>query len=381
MKISTRSILRILRSYHIANDDTPVRAIRLGEVKDYESYLQVPFVFGKTKFMILFGSSVDEESLSELWPNKPPDTMPLKNPLDESGYVMPFLGKYVMLFQLQPTKQRLDTYLANYFDTTISRSLWQKYISAGYVKVNDEVVTISKTDIDETDSITVTVPIPSTSNSELRVLYEDADVLVIDKPSGILTHAKGGLNTEQTVADIVRDKTTYGLDTDRPGIVHRLDRDTSGVIIVARTPDAATILQKQFADRKTEKTYLAVVSGTPKLTEAKIDLPIGRNPSKPSTFRVDPKGKSAQTSYKVLGVNGAESLVELKPYTGRTHQLRVHMAHIGNPIIGDRVYGKKATRLLLHAYQLRIRLPNGGYKAFTSTLPDEISSLFPEVKP
>src|SRR5690606_6293672 len=141
------------------------------------------------------------------------------------------------------------------------------------------------------------------------------------------------------VADFFRRYTTNALDSSRPGIVHRLDRDTSGVIIGARNDETATLLKKQLADRTTKKQYIAVVDGHPKLDTAGIDLPIGRNPSAPSTFRVDPKGKPAITSYEVLKSNEKQSLVKLRPRTGRTHQLRVHAHYIGTPIAGDRVYG------------------------------------------
>ena len=132
------------------------------------------------------------------------------------------------------------------------------------------------------------------------------------------------------------------------------------MLIAARNQEAAVFLQKQFANRHAKKTYIAVIEGVPKITEAKIDLPIGRNPAKPSTFRVDPKGKSAQTIYKVLATNGAHSLVELRPHTGRTHQLRVHCAAMGWPIVGDNIYGNGPRfgepTLHLHARQISIPL-------------------------
>ena len=222
----------------------------------------------------------------------------------------------------------------------------------------------------------MTIPETSQEHTDLPIIYEDADVVVIDKPIGMLTHAKGGISQEETIADALRHKMTFGSEGDRPGIVHRLDRDTSGVLIAARNQEAAVFLQKQFANRHAKKTYIAVIEGVPKITEAKIDLPIGRNPAKPSTFRVDPKGKSAQTIYKVLATNGAHSLVELRPHTGRTHQLRVHMAHIGTPIVGDRVYGAPGQRLMLHAYKLTIPLPSGEEKTFIAKLPGSFLEEF-----
>jgi 23S rRNA pseudouridine1911/1915/1917 synthase len=142
----------------------------------------------------------------------------------------------------------------------------------------------------------------------------------------------------------------------------------------ARNDETASMLQRQFSDRKVKKTYYAVVVGIPKQTEAFIDLPIGRNPKEPSTFRVDASGKSAQTAYKVLKSGNGMSLVELRPTTGRTHQLRVHMAHIGTPIYGDRVYGKAADRLYLHAAKLEITVPKGDRRIFESPVPDEFNN-------
>ena len=151
------------------------------------------------------------------------------------------------------------------------------------------------------------------------------------------------------------------------------------MLIIAKHPEAAAHLQRQFAQRTTKKTYLAVTDGVPKLAAAKIDLPIGRNPSAPSTFRVDPNGKPAQTTYRVLASTDAQALIELKPTTGRTHQLRVHMAHLNTPILGDRVYGKpNASRLMLHAHKLEITLPSGERKTFEAAIPSIFTELFPD---
>ena len=187
------------------------------------------------------------------------------------------------------------------------------------------------------------------------------------------------MNDEFTVAEFFRRYTTVGLDTNRPGIVHRLDRDTSGVIIGARTPESFELLKSQFSDRKARKTYLAIVDGTPKQLQATIDIPLARNPSAPSTFRVDTKGKPAQTNYQVLVSAGQHSLLVLHPHTGRTHQLRVHLAHLGTPITGDRVYGKPADRLYLHAYELEVTTAYGQRQLFQAPVPGSFSQLMPEV--
>lgn len=265
---------------------------------------------------------------------------------------------------------RLDVYVAQFWPEH-SRSTWQKFIEAGYVHVNGTPQTSPKYKLGEDDHVTVNPPeAPTFTDQTLPVIYEDEDVIVIDKPLGVLTHSKGALNEEFTVAEFVRSKTSYKDETNRPGIIHRLDRATSGVILCAKNEEAASYLQRQFSQRSVKKHYSAVVSGIPKELEASIQLPINRNPNAPSTFRVDANGKPAETDYKVVAHGTKHSLVDLRPATGRTHQLRVHMAYLNTPILGDVVYGKeKADRMYLHARSLEITLPGGVRKVFESPLP------------
>lgn len=205
---------------------------------------------------------------------------------------------------------------------------------------------------------------------ELEVLYEDDDVVVINKPIGVLAHSKGAFNPEATVATWLRSR-VRGIEGSRAGIVHRLDRATSGVMICAKTPEALSRLQKQFALRKVKKKYIAVVIGTVNPSAAIINMPIERNPRSPATFRVGAQGKAAKTTYNTVAANEQYSLLELTPETGRTHQLRVHLAHIGHPIIGDTFYGgEPADRLYLHAAELEITIPKGNErKVFQSPTP------------
>jgi 23S rRNA pseudouridine1911/1915/1917 synthase len=177
------------------------------------------------------------------------------------------------------------------------------------------------------------------------------------------------------VASFARSRTDL-MSGERPGIVHRLDRATSGVMICAKTPEALSWLQKQFHDRHSKKTYTAIVKGTPEPQEALIDMPIERNPKAPATFRVGANGKEAQTRYKVVRTSSKYSLLELQPRTGRTHQLRVHLAHQKHPIVGDTLYaGKPAERLYLHAHKLELTLPNGETKTFTAPIPEAFNSF------
>lgn len=221
---------------------------------------------------------------------------------------------------------------------------------------------------------------PNDAELSLPVLYQDEDVIVINKPAGVLTHSKGGLNTESTVANFIKSYLTgKDLTGNRAGIVHRLDRATSGVIVTARNLNTQQWLQKQFSERKVKKTYLAVVEDAPNPKQAEIDIPIARNLKKPQTFKADPSGKAAKTIYKTLKTfvrDGQKySLLELRPQTGRTHQLRVHLAYIKHPIVGDTVYGKTGDSLLLHASSLEVNMPGGRTKVFKAPTPKRISDF------
>jgi 23S rRNA pseudouridine1911/1915/1917 synthase len=207
---------------------------------------------------------------------------------------------------------------------------------------------------------------------DIPIIYEDENVVVLNKPAGVLTHSKGALNTEGTVASFITPKINDpNLKGNRAGIVHRLDRATSGIIITAKNEKTQKFLQKQFSNRNVKKIYLAVVQGTPEPAEAIIDAPIERNPKKPQTFKVSGAGRSAVTNYKLVKVlnKSSNSLLELRPTTGRTHQLRVHLNYIGHPIIGDRVYGKESEHMYLHAKSLEITLPGGQRKIFEAPEP------------
>lgn len=264
----------------------------------------------------------------------------------------------------QTPKIRLDILLVNKYKS-YNRATLQKFIEAGFVKVDDSVVTKSNAKFEEDVKLELNVP-EEQKNADLvpETIYEDDNVLVLNKPAGLLSMAKGEYCPEKTLED-------YGL------LVHRLDRDTSGVVILAKNPEVQTFLRKQFQDRKTHKTYYAVVHGHPKLDEANIDLPIARDLKHKTQFRVDANGRPSETYYKVIDRNENLSLVELKPKTGRTHQLRVHMKYLGTPILGDVVYGEgdKSPRLFLHAKSLEITLPGGERKTFTAELPKEFTDV------
>lgn len=384
MKISAQDAAHILYLYQEADEAPKTRLIeQLKSTMPTPYTLMVSFRYQKQLYTIFMDVTAEDDIsylFSFITAEKPDsDGEFIQNPTsDIVSYALPFKGKEVYLFKQKPQKRRLDTFLSETYPET-SRSTWQKYIKAGYVTVDGTIVSVPKYEINPAAKVSVSIPEAADhSDSTLPIIYLDENVIVINKPVGILTHSKGALTDEFTVADFFRRYTTYNLDTNRPGIVHRLDRDTSGVLVGARNPETATLLQKQFADRTTKKTYLAVVAGIPKESTALIDLPIGRNPTEPSTFRVDAKGKAATTRYRIIAHTDSTSLVELQPLTGRTHQLRVHMAYLNTPIYGDRVYGKPAERLFLHARQLELTIPTGQRKVFTAPIPQAFQKLYPE---
>ncbi len=388
-KNSAREVLGILRQFNIAGEITiPKEITHIKESSPRATTRIFQCIYVNTQYIIVIDNTVDDDTevILELIRHVAPGIAGrfVRNPHETSFKTYGLRHKFreVYLFEVQPIKQRLDVELAQRYPD-LSRSTIQKYIKAGYVSVRGKEVTRSNHEVSDADDIAVQPPAKTDfSARELPIVYIDDAVIVVNKPAGVLTHSKGAMNDEFTVADFFRRYTTDGLATNRPGIVHRLDRDTSGLIIGARDEETALLLKKQFAQRKVKKRYIAVTEGIPKVLEAVIDLPIGRNPSRPSQFRVDPSGKPAQTTYTVLFTNKDRSLVSLAPKTGRTHQLRVHLQYINTPILGDRVYGKggKADRLYLHAQSLEITIPGGQRRIFEAPVPGEFLVQFQGVK-
>lgn len=284
------------------------------------------------------------------------------------------------------TGERLDKALSLVYPQ-YSRSALEKLILDGYVSVNG-VKKRSSYKIKKNDDVFVDLTLFTNPVEQINIpiIYEDDNVVVIDKPTGVLSHAKGTLHNEPTVATWLKShfaRSNLAItgvenqgfwESNRAGIVHRLDRVTSGVMICAKNEAAQVHLQKQFADRKAKKTYVALISGKLDEPNGTIDVPIERNPKEPATFKPGVNGKSAQTEFSVLKTSSENSLVELRPFTGRTHQLRVHMQYMGHPIIGDVLYGGKAApRLFLHARSLEITLPSKKRMTFESPLPEEFN--------
>lgn len=271
-------------------------------------------------------------------------------------------------------KQRLDLFvLAQYPDST--RALIQQWIEAGRVRVNGAP---SKSSLRLREGDSVAVEPVSTPNLKaepeeipLVLLYEDADVVVIDKPAGMVVHAGAGVTSGTLVNALLHRFQTLssGSDGERPGIVHRLDRFTSGVILAARNDAAHQSLALQFLERRVEKVYLALVHGEFLQKEGTIRKPITRDPANRArmTARLR-EGRAALTNWKVLREFRGYTLLEVRIGTGRTHQIRVHLSSAGHPVVGDRLYGAPTEpprmpppeRYFLHAHRIGFAQPASG---------------------
>lgn len=264
--------------------------------------------------------------------------------------------------------ERLDVFVARR-RPDLSRSRIRHLVDEGLVTVDGAQVKAASR-VTEGSTVAVTVPPPTEATIEaeeipLSIVYEDADIIVVDKPAGLTVHPAPGHPRGTLVNALLAacpDLQGVG-GTLRPGIVHRLDKDTSGLIIVAKNDRAQRALQAQLKEREVKKTYLALVRGVPDPREGIIEAPIGRNPKNRKKMAVVAGGRDAQTRYRVKEVvgGGASALLEVEPVTGRTHQIRVHMAALGHPIIGDQVYGKRTEavgRQFLHAWRLEFAMPS-----------------------
>ena len=286
-----------------------------------------------------------------------------------------------LTFRVDEPGQRLDTFLAQRCPD-LSRSRIQALTTDGCVTVDGSTAKPAAR-LREGQTVSLLVPPPAPSAlvpqaMDLAVVYEDSDLLVIDKPAGLVTHPAPG-HPDHTLANAVLahcpDLEGVGGEI-RPGLVHRLDRDTSGLIAVAKNDGAQTGLSSQFKDRTVAKAYLAAVTGHPEPDRAIIDAPIGRHPRSRTRMAVVSNGRDAVTGYEVLRRLRGYSLVEARPRTGRTHQIRVHLASIGHPVAGDAIYGKPAPGLdrhFLHACRLAFDHPRTGKRLeLESALPEDL---------
>jgi 23S rRNA pseudouridine1911/1915/1917 synthase len=317
---------------------------------------------------------------------------------------MPFEEERVFIVPAEAAGMRLDKFLADHL-ADISRSRIQGWIEKGRVTLDGRPARPS-TRLDPGQCVRVFIPPPEEVRILpepilLDILYEDEHLLVINKPAGMVVHPAPG-HTSGTLVNALlarfpawaeldwweseEDEEEAGADYPRPGIVHRLDKDTSGLLIVAKSAGARSALQAQFQARQVEKVYLALVHGVPPAPAGLIDAPIGRDPRQRKRMAVVAEGRPAVTAYRVLEPLGEYALLEVMPKTGRTHQIRVHLAFIGHPVVGDEVYGRRRSRLacprqFLHAARLSFRHPvTGRPMEFSAPLPPDLQAVLEEAR-
>jgi len=297
-------------------------------------------------------------------------------------------------------ERRIDKYLHGRF-SNLSRRFIQEAIKAGFVKVNGRVVKPSFK-ISPANKIDLSFPeLPSKEilpeDIPLDIIYEDQDLIILNKQADMIVHPARG-NTHGTLVNALAfysDKLSSGTGEFRPGIIHRLDKDTTGVLVVAKNDTAQWKVAKQFERRQIKKSYLAIVHGTPELTADRISAPLGAHPKIREKYAIRPEiGKEAITFYEVLESFRGFSLLRLTPKTGRTHQIRVHLSYIKHPIVGDDMYGGKfvypwqlqdtepaaqdpvMTRCALHASTLEFKHPTTNkIMKFEAPLPDDMQIL------
>jgi 23S rRNA pseudouridine1911/1915/1917 synthase len=299
--------------------------------------------------------------------------------------------------------QRLDRWLTSRFPRE-SRARLQSLIEAAAVRVDGHPARPAlRLRSGQTIEVEWPEPRPAVPQAEdlpLTIVHEDSELLVVDKPAGIVVHPGAGAVTGTLVNALlhhVRDLSGVG-GVLRPGIVHRLDRGTSGLLVVAKNDDAHRDLSRQFAERSVSKEYLALVLGTPRRKEGTIDGAIGRHPVDRKRMSVRPEGgRSARSTYAILEALDGATLLRVRIHTGRTHQIRVHLASLGHPVAGDSVYGshglpscrhaasraalQSLTRPALHAAHLSFRHPStGAVLAFDSPLPSDLSAVLERLR-
>lgn len=311
-------------------------------------------------------------------------------PLEISGLRRTWVNdRFVELNIKDQQPQRLDLCLVAELPE-FSRSRLQALIKAGKVSVNGIPAHKSGQMIESGDWITVQIPPPQPSKLvpeqlPLDIIFENQDLMVVNKPAGMVVHPSAGHKSGTLVhAALAHAPDIEGVGgVQRPGIVHRLDKDTSGLILLAKNDAAHQWLQNQFSSRKVEKTYLALVDGAPPTPRGRIEAAIGRDPGNRKRMAVVPpgKGRSAISEYSTQHRYADHALLEVHPITGRTHQIRLHLAFLGCPVVGDRVYGRRhrslaLNRHFLHAARLSIQIPGEtDLHEFKAPLPDDLANI------
>jgi 23S rRNA pseudouridine1911/1915/1917 synthase len=287
-------------------------------------------------------------------------------------------------FEVDKPGNRLDKYVGEKCPE-LSRTQAQKLIAGGYIAVNDHTAKAGlKLDIG--DTVKVVIPPPPALSPEaipLNIVYQDDDLLVVDKPAGLTVYPAPGHPAHTLVNAILYRFPELADNSLRPGIVHRLDKDTSGLMVVARNAAAQADLISQFKARSVAKTYLVLVKGRLEPEHGIIEADIGRDPRHRKRMAIVAEGREARTQYHVMEYIGDYTLLEVRPETGRTHQIRVHLSAIGFPVVGDKVYGVKSaylSRQFLHASRLGFKLSSTGkYMEFTSDLPPDLAQALKDI--
>lgn len=294
----------------------------------------------------------------------------------------------------KPESHRLDKFLVTCIPE-YSRSRIQKLINSGSVRLDGVVIEKNGYKLDSKVVIKITIPpiAPSKLIPEkipLTIIYEDENILVVDKPAGMVVHPSAGHQSGTLVHAVlghVPDIEGVGGEH-RPGVVHRLDKDTSGVILMAKNDKALHYFGKQFSKRQVKKTYLALVDGKPPTPEGRVEAPIGRDPTHRQRMAVVQrnKGRDAVTEYSTKHTYAAHSLLSLHPITGRTHQIRVHLAFLDTPVVADTTYGRRTPtisleRQFLHAAQLKVKLlDQSEFTSFESPLPKDLKNTLAKLR-
>jgi len=284
------------------------------------------------------------------------------------------------------TPERLDKFLVRLLQE-FSRSRIQGLIADGFVDVNGHAAKKAGQPLEKGSTVTVRIPPPVPTdlipeNIPLDILFENDDLIVVNKPAGMVVHPAVGHSSGTLVNAVLEyDPEIEGIGgEERPGVVHRLDKETSGLILLAKNERAHRWLQDQFRLRKVDKTYLALVDGKPPTSSGRVEAYIGRDPSHRKRMAIVPesRGREAISEYKTIKEFQGFSLLEFHPLTGRTHQIRLHCAFLKCPIVGDEVYGRKKSTIdighhFLHAYRLKIVLPGEKEpRLFEAPLPEEL---------
>lgn len=300
------------------------------------------------------------------------------------------MRQYSLKVYAADADMRLDVFILRFSTDNklgFSRTFIQRLIRDGKVALNNLPINKAHYKVKSADEIKITVEDkkPASTQPEnipLEVVYEDKDIAIINKPQGLVTHPAPG-NYEHTLVNalLYHLKDLSDINPQRPGIVHRLDKDTSGLMVIAKNNPAHLNLARQFAAHSIKRKYVAVVSGRTEFDENVIEMPIGRHPYKRKNMAVGfgKNTKYAKTLYRTLKRTDKISLLELEPFTGRTHQLRVHLAFLGHPILGDSKYAKSKQfkRLALHAKSIGFIHPaTGKFMEFSCDVPREFTMLF-----